>query len=326
VSPARSGTKLSLRLDPWAAEYDASIQLSPDEAPPVVDLSVEGRRWEAVRPSGLARPPRVVFVDGVRRIEHRLLLEGGESSVYGLFGSYAVGAVSVGGEARVERAEVRRVVCTGGGVLVDSFEAPLPGNGHGLFFAPQTVADNAPLAPLQGLQTAMRRSEADLAEALAAAGDLTFLDGPLSFLSRPDVAVVGLVKRLVRTYLDAEAFGLVRALGVGERTPLFLIRHAREPRYSWYARIAAGRPIDATLAGIVRAETSAQLPLGEVSSLADVSTALLPSLASDSLRDARAPQNLHPVGALERELRRRLGDAPLVRRAIEAQLYRGAVA
>jgi len=278
-----------------------------------------------VRPPEVRRPSRVVFVDGVRRIEHRLLVEGGDSAIYGLLGSYAVGAASVGDGARVERAEVRRVLCTGGGVLVDSFDAPLPGNGHGLFFAPQTVAENTPQAPLQGLQTAMRRSESELAEVLAEEGAPTFLDGPLSYLSRPDVAVVGLVKRLVRTYLDAEAFDLVRKLGVGERTPLFLIR-AREPRYSWYARIAAGRPIDASLAGIVRAETSAQLPLGEVSSLADVSTNLLPALASDPLRDPRAPQNLHPVGALERELRRRLGDAPLVRRAIEAQLYRGAVA
>lgn len=326
MSHAHREPTFRLRLDPWSAEYDASIQLSPEQPPPEVDSSVEGRAWTAVRPAGGAPSGPVAFVDGVRRIEHRLLLEGGASPLYGLLGSYAVGAAVLAGEARIEHTEVQRIVCAGGGVALEPFLAPLPGNGHRLLFSPETVAENTPAAPLQGLQNAMRRREAALAEALAEEGALTFLDGPLSFVSSPDAAVVGLVKRLVRTYLDPGAFELVPRLGVGERTPLFLIRHAREPRYSWYARIAAGRPIDASLAGIVRSETSAELPLARVAVLADVSTALLPSLASDSLRDARAPQNLHPVGALERELRRRLGDAPLVRRAIEAELHRGAAA
>lgn len=327
MSSERPDARLSLRIDPWSAEYDASIQLAADATPPEVDTAVEGRAWEAVRPCAGAGPERVAFVDGVRRIEHRLLLEGAAGTYYGLLGSFAIGAAQVGaGEARIDRAQVSRVVCAGGGVRLAGFEAPLPGDGRALVFASETVAENTPVAPLLGLQNAMRRAEAALAEALAAEGTLAFVDGPLSFLSRRDAAVVGLVKRLLRPYLEPEAFRLVPDLGVGERTPLFLIRHAREPRYSWYARIAAARPIDASLAGIVRLETPGALPLATVSLLADVATALLPGLASDPMRDPRAPQNLYPVGALERELRRRLGDAPLVRRAIEAQLHRGAAA
>ena len=35
-------------------------------------------------------------------------------------------------------------------------------------------------------------------------------------------------------------------------------------------------------------------------------------------KDARAPQNLYPIGGLERELRRRLGDSRLLYRALRS--------
>jgi hypothetical protein len=55
--------------------------------------------------------------------------------------------------------------------------------------------------------------------------------------------------------------------------------------------------------------------------LADLTTAVLPRFASVVGRDPRAPQNLYPVGELERVLRHRLGDAALVKRAVEASLW-----
>jgi hypothetical protein len=92
------------------------------------------------------------------------------------------------------------------------------------------------------------------------------------------------------------------------------------PRYSWYVRLGAGRGIDSPLAGVVRLETPATVPLATASRLADVSARLLPELASDATHDARAPQNLHAIGALEARLRHLMGDSLLVRRAIERQL------
>jgi hypothetical protein len=43
---------------------------------------------------------------------------------------------------------------------------------------------------------------------------------------------------------------------------------------------------------------------------------LLPPLASSAHKDPRAPQNLVPIGGLERELRRRLGDQQLLYRSL----------
>ena len=52
--------------------------------------------------------------------------------------------------------------------------------------------------------------------------------------------------------------------------------------------------------------------------IADRSAALLPVVASEPHLDPRAPQNLVPIGALERQLRHRMGDPGLVYRALRA--------
>jgi hypothetical protein len=49
-----------------------------------------------------------------------------------------------------------------------------------------------------------------------------------------------------------------------------------------------------------------------------VVTATLPRYASARHKDPRAPQNLYPIGGLERELRRRLGDKELAIRALRS--------
>jgi hypothetical protein len=258
-------------------------------------------------------------VDGVRRIEQRLLIDDSGRTVFGLFASFGVGAVEVGGTARVGHERVGRLLVAGGGLALEPFEIAI--GSRALTFLPETVADNTPAAPVQGLQNAMRRSETGLAERLAPEADVVFLDGPLTFLASARGPVVGIVKRQVRPYLDAGPAALLPRLAVGERTPLFLIEQAREPRYSCYLRIGAPRPVDSSLAGLVRLETAASLDLAAVRALADTSARYLPRFASDPARDPRAPQNLYPVGALEARLRHRLGDSLLIRRATLARLH-----
>ena len=309
----------SLRLDPWSAEYDASIQLLEDEEPTAsVRCDVETPVWAALRPQVPPASP-LAFVDGVRRIEHRLVVEQDGRPYFGLLGSFGVGAVLADGEAHVARADVHRIASVGGGLLLpEPFVATL--GLEPLVFVPETSPENTPLAPVQGLQTAMRRTEAILAEELAAAGHPVLLDGPLAFLPH-EGPVVGFVKKLLRAYLPAPETTLLHALEVGERTPLFLIEDARYPRYSWYTRLARGRAIQSALAGIVRLETGSRRGLPAAQALADSVTAALPPLASTPRHDPRAPQNLHPIGGLESRLRHLLGDCHLIRRAVEARLH-----
>ena len=313
--------RLQIRLDPWAAEYEGALQLpeAGDEPAGRVDLEVESGAWQAVGPGPGPTPRRAFFVDGVRRIEQRLLVDDGERTVFGLLGSFGVGAVEVTDAARLGHESVGRVLVTGGGLALDRFDAAV--GGRTLAFLPETVAENTPAAPVQGLQNAMRRSEAGLAERLAPGADAVFLDGPLTFLVSAHGPVVGVVKRLVRQYLDAAAAAVLPRLAVGERTPLFLIEQAREARYSWYLRLGTGRVVDSPLAGLVRLETAASLALAAVRALADACGRYLPRFASDPARDPRAPQNLYPVGALEARLRHLLGDPAMVRRATLVRLH-----
>lgn len=311
-----------LRLDPWAAEYEGAVQIGDDDEPARVDIRVESVAWAAVGPSPGPPARRLAFVDGVRRIEHRLLVEDGERTVFGLLGSYGVGAVLVDGGARLAHETIGRVMVTGGGLRLDPFEAPVGSDGAVLVFAPTSEGDNTPAAPVQGLQKAMREGEAALGERVAAEVDVVFLDGPLTYVTGAARGpVVGFVKRLLRTYLDPVASALLPRLGLGERTPLFLVEDVRKPRYSWYLRIGVGRSIDSSLTGIVRLEAAAGAGLEAARGLADLSARELVRFASDTQRDPRAPQNLLPIGGLERRLKHRLGDPAVVRRAVEARLH-----
>jgi len=314
-------TAQAMRLDPWAAQYEGSIQIGDDAEAVSVDLKVEQDAWVALKPGARKAAPRLAFVDGVRRIEHRVLVADGDRTVYGLLGSFGVGAVHVHGAAKVGHEVLGRVLVTGGGLKRDPFMAYVPG-GSPLRFEPRSEPENDPAVPVQGLQMAMRHTEAGLAERLSAEVDVVFLDGPLTFLTpAASGSVVGFVKRQLRNYLDPVAHALLPRLEVGERTPLFLIA-GKEPRYSWYARIAHGRSIESALTGVVRLEAPAARGRDEARALADLSARELRRFASDSARDPRAPQNLYPIGGLEARLKHRLGDATVVRRAIEAQLHR----
>lgn len=55
--------------------------------------------------------------------------------------------------------------------------------------------------------------------------------------------------------------------------------------------------------------------------LANLSQVTLCRYASEEYKDARAPQNLYPIAGLERVLRRRLGDARLLYRALRESAW-----
>jgi hypothetical protein len=115
---------------------------------------------------------------------------------------------------------------------------------------------------------------------------------------------------------------VIGRLDVGQRTPLFLIgKGGTYERYSWYFRIGP-RDRGHSWTGIVRGEVSAALETDRAASIAGRTTALIPAVASESHIDPRAPQNLVPIAALERELRRRLGDPGYVYRALRSAIMR----
>jgi hypothetical protein len=310
-----------LRVDPWDPEYGASVELDEALEPAAgLDLTIDvAGAWTPIGANVPSGVPCCAFVDGVRRIDVRLFAEEGDVSAPGLAGSWAAGCARSSRPPSIGEIRVGRVVVTGGGLMPPRLE-PRIGQGT-IYFEPGSVPGVAPLDPLRALQNAMRDAEAGLAREVLASGEaeLVIADGPLSYaMSGP---IVGLVKRQSRAYLDAERAKVIPQLRAGERTPLFKLGGQRLERFSWYLRLAEPRVIDGTMAGVVRLEVGAEMGLDAARALADTAAGILPLFASEPGHDARAPQNLYPVGALELHLRHRLGDPQLISRALEAHLF-----
>lgn len=302
---------MKLKLDPWPADYEGAVQLDDDAdaVGAVVDATVERAEWRAME-AGECAAPVCYFVDGVRRVEARVMGTMDGVLTHGLMGSLAAGFVKAeNGRAGFGDIVVSRRLILGKGQRLALLD-----------YAAHSTPDNTPNAVLGELQSLMRAAEARMAEHAAGLGGCVFVDGP-SYRATGTQEVVGVIKRIFVPYVSAEEFALVETLRRGERTPLFSIVDGVYDRYSCFLRLADPRAIDHPLAGIVRVEIGAAVGVTRASELAALAAAQLPRFASTSQRDARAPQNLLPVGALEQEMRRRLGDALLLRRAIEKSLH-----
>jgi hypothetical protein len=297
-------------IETWAAEYGAPTSeavLGPAET--VVDPNVEVpvAEWAPrPRPADTHPAETIVFVDGVRRVEARVWVTAADGDVrQGICASYAAGAVRCDGRAELLEAQVRRgLFCPAEGA--EAIVTP-----YGAFAVnPATTDDPEDLSLV--LQREMSRLEVDVACAHAASGELIVVDGPLK--AGQDVpGAVGYVKTHHRAYGPPIVGQVVTRLAAGERTPLFLMED-RRGRWSWYLRLPG--EVTHGWSCVVRCEAPSSMPLAEAVVLADVVGATLPRFASTPHKDPRAPQNLHPIAGLERDLRRRLGDPQLLFRGL----------
>jgi hypothetical protein len=152
--------ELQVRLDPWQVDYGTELPLEdveegPDEAV-VLDIELAAGEWRPLTPAGAHAPSRLVFVDGVRRLEARLIVRRGERLCHGAFGSYAVGAVSViDCVATCLTPGVDRVVVVGSGESLPGSVVVAPG----LPYRPVSTLDGDPDAPLRAIQERMRLAE-----------------------------------------------------------------------------------------------------------------------------------------------------------------------
>lgn len=317
---------LRVRIDPWEVEYGSELPpaaATEEESADIdagIELPIDG--WAPIVPAtGCPRPSRLLFVDGIRRLETRLLVNRGDRRCHGALGSYGVGAVCVaGGRASWHTEHVGRIAVLGSG---ERFSAPLR-LGDALEYEPRSTPSEEPDGPLLELHQEMRQAEERLARTLADADDtLVVVDGPITFGDATRGRAIGFIKRLFRLYLPEQQMAVVAALAAGQRSPIFAIAGAgRFSRLSWFVRLSPPLATDADLTGLVRLEVAASIGLAEAQRLADASAALLPGFVPGRARDPRAPQNLLPIGALEAHLRRRLGDARLVRRRLTSLIAR----
>jgi len=301
---------MKFTVDPWDPAYGSSVESELGQSPIVaeVEIEVSAEQWAPRDPPATTEiPDAIVFVDGVRRVDARAWIEQAETAVPGIFASYAAGAVRCDGVAKIVDPLVGRGLFAPGDGLLDVDTR------HGRFVA-HPAEDATPQKLMKTLLAAMAELEVHVAERARRAGDeMLLLDGPLKHRRHVPNAV-GIVKTHDVKYLEPEQDRIVGALAAGQRTPVFRVDAQPFSRYSWYVRLPG--PPGGPWAGIVRCEATGALQARSVVDLADTVTAVLPTFASAPHKDTRAPQNLYPIGGLERDLRHRLGDAGVLYRAL----------
>lgn len=306
-------------VDPWDPSYGAANDadvLEPTTAKVDTDIEMPAARWRPRKPEPRSAAGVVLFVDGVRRVEARVWIDAGDGGVRpGIVASFAAGAVRCDGAATVDTVLVERGLFSSHG----GAEAIVTRAGE---FPPRLAPTDTPEGLSLALQERMGTTEVRAAEIACAKGDaeMIVVDGPLK--GRQHLAhTVGYVKTHHVAYLPHELHAVVGAMSPGERSPLMCLGTSWS-RLSWYVKLPSATDGDLPWAGVVRCECSADLSVPEAMALADRVAATVPRFASRPHKDGRAPQNLYPIAGLERELRRRLGDANVIYRAIRVAASR----
>jgi hypothetical protein len=320
---------MSFTVDPWdpgygqayAEELDSpgSGTLSESTAELNLDFEMPAQEWLPIDPDpAVPMPETVLFLDGVRRIDARVWVHGGGlQPAAGIAASLAAGLVVCNELAHVADVVVERGLFTGAGDVGDLVTT-----------AGRYVAQAAQGAGLDKLSLALQQrlafAEVQLAVAFRAAhagdDDLLVVDGPLRGRAHLD-RTVGYIKTHHASYLPGPQAAVVGALKLGQRTPAFTMGTSWE-RNSWYLQLPGTDGVP--WSGVVRLECSADLEPKDVTRLADLTARVLPPFASTPHKDPRAPQNLVPIGGLERQLKHRLGDERLLYRALRAAATAGA--
>ena len=317
VGPETTGGPRTVFVEDWAATYGSPYLVQADE--PVsadVELVEDGIRFVAHPGAQLAAEAGIAFVDGVRRGEASLYQHDAVTGVvaHGVAGGHACGAViGDGGALRFGETRVRRLIIWGAGLT-----GTLPPVDGGWSWTAASIASSVPDAPLKELQTRMREDEGRLAESLCEHGYLVVIDGPLNFVRSRDLPVVGYVKTHYRALLSQEHHKRIPELHAGERTSLFRLGN---DRYSCYLRLTTRAATSSPWFGIVRLEIPQSPGLTAAVEVADRVAGAIPRFAGVAHRDPRAPQNLQPIGALEKHLRHLLGHAGLATRAVHEAVH-----
>lgn len=291
----------------WSPEYGSPQQLEED-------VSGDAVLWEHERLEAVPCPetrPRLAFVDGVRAIEASLWYADGDNEpLPGLAGVVAAGAVTpdASGRLRVSHAVVKRMAIFGGGRQAQLPDQP--GGWHWETFSTEGTSQDAPQLEMI---SRMRQVEALLAQELAGAGHVVLTDGPLEVRGMGCEAV-GYIKTHHRRLLPPEHHDLIATLRGGERSSLFTVSQ----RHSCYFRLVDRGGDWHPWFGMVRLEVPGDLAREEARRLVDLACGALPRYSGVAHCDKRAPQNLQPIAALEKELRRRCGDRALALRAVRA--------
>ncbi len=306
---------MDFSVESWAPEYGSSINLpSTEDTDGQADATVERPldAWTPIDPEPSSTPDEIAFIDGIQRIDARIWIHEYGISTPAVCVSLAAGAtVCAPGSATTHGVRVARSLVA----PASSGAGPIVTRHTSYEFVP--ARDATPEATYLAIHG--RRTELEIGVARSVNSSLIVFDGPLR--GQNDRQSVGYIKTHHKIYLPNEVQAILGTLVDGQRTPLFFLSGGPGGgRWSWYLRLPGPRVHP--MSGIVRLELPGTGTVSEATARAEIVSACLPRFASESHKEARAPQNLYPISGIERELRRRLGDAPLLERSLRVAARR----
>ena len=110
---------------------------------------------------------------------------------------------------------------------------------------------------------------------------------------------------------------MLARLCIGQRSPIFCRERSTRRYFSCFVCMRTPEESDVALSCLAFMEMDDSAGAAAATRTADLTASLLPRYASTPMRDSRAPQNLLPVGELERTLRHRLGEPAIMLRQLQ---------
>ena len=191
--------RVKFSVDPWDVEYGTSSELEAESAGTVnVELEMPASSWRPVDASlsAAAAAETVLFVDGVRRIDARVWIDGDNP---GICASYAAGAVRCDGRAEIVDIAVARGMFSTAAAAADIVTSKAT-------YPARMAASNDIAALMLAVHERMTEVEVSIAAAVQRA-DLVVIDGPLRGRAHIDHAV-GFIKSHAVRYLPDELHAL----------------------------------------------------------------------------------------------------------------------
>ncbi len=319
-----------LRFYPSRRE-EREDEFKPKRFLKALKTDLETEEWE---PLGVEEkfPPKVFFIDGVRRTELRVSVFDGNFLGEGIFVSVGAGALEVdlSGSKPTYRTlgeVVRRFF-----VYYGNFEVKNPVEVDLFGKREVFVPVKSPMENVSAFANILMRGlEVEVAKGVLKEKGFTLMDGTVK--TKRFVPTLAYIVKEVGNFHLKGLEGILFELKRGERTPAFLFSERVEyynPRSKTHGEreiLKVGVFVKLSeepfgnvnpLEGLARLE----LPFDGAASPSDyaetlnAAAAIALHFANHPLRDRRSPQNLTAIAFLERELRRLLGKYELVRRGL----------
>jgi hypothetical protein len=332
-----------IRISPdlWESKYTGEFEannVARENKRVTVDEKIENKAG-AMEPvtfdiDGYKAMNKIAFIDGVQRLDMHATIEDNGFPFQGIFSSNAAGYLMVNpndvnslSECFPEEMPILRryFIHNDKNISVGNFKFNTTEEESGaLNYEYKYVKAQESKQMQQSMTEFMKEIEQEIMASLVAKdeADMIIADGSLSLQRMKKkqagkTILAGIIKSIEQLYISNENLPFIAKLKVGQRSPIFSMNYKDygEEKFSFFIRLQTPMAYSSGFSNLARIEMEADITTVAIAK-ANLIAATMLFFASGFNSDARAPQNLYPVIALEKVLKTRLGDIRLIRNRI----------